>query len=76
VGKSKEEMVVLPRGIVVNVPTGGTVMELRGVDSVDLGNALDRLSSVKPRNAYTGVGVLDPLRVYPKLKSTKRGVKK
>jgi len=75
-GKSTEVLLALPAGISAVIKGASTGVSLVGLDAVSLGNAGHRLEMAKPRNAFTGVGVLDPAKTYPKLKSTKRGVKK
>ena len=75
-GKSTEVLLALPEGISAVIKGTSTSVSVVGLDAVSLGNAGHLLEMAKPRNAFTGVGVLDPRKTYPKLKSTKRGVKK
>jgi hypothetical protein len=76
IGCANEVQCLLPEGVAAVVKSNSTSFSLIGFDEVTLGNAAHLLETLKPRNPYTGVGVIDPKKSYPKLKPTKRGGKK
>ena len=76
VGKSDGVRVNLPQGVAAMVKPNTTTLLLMSQDLVSLGDASYKVMFRKPRNPYTGVGVVMLGKQYRKLKSTKRGSKK
>ena len=76
VGKSHEVTITLPLHVGVTIKSGSTNFTLIAENPQALGDARYLLHHAKPRNAFTGVGVLEAGKVYPKTKTTKRGSKK